>query len=190
MSGAGLELAVVRFHGENGAVERYAEATDEFASRPPDERPRWTRDVGFVERHHSGRLRLRGTFAGHYLDLDEGAGISQRGAGEGAAAGGLLGVLAGPPGIAVGLVLGAIVGAHVSRADEVEEEPEDLATQLREVLPPSSSAIVMIAPPPEVDELVAAVADGAEGSTRRALAEEEVTKIEASLSGAPRAAED
>jgi hypothetical protein len=77
-------------------------------------------DGGFVERHHDGRLLLRGTFAGHYLDVDEEDRVSQKGAGEGAATGGLVGVLLGPPGIAVGLLLGALVGANVGGTHEVE----------------------------------------------------------------------
>lgn len=180
-----LELAVIRFDGENTAVERYARATDAVPDRASAERPAWTRNVGFVERHGNGRLLLRGTFAGHYVDVDESDAISQRGAGEGAATGGLVGVLAGPPGIAVGLVVGAIVGSHLATADEVEAEPELLAAKIRDAVPRSASALVMIAAPAEVDELIGAVGDGPATTTRRPLADDEATTIEASLGGAP-----
>lgn len=190
MSTTSLELAVVRFDGENTAVESYTRARDTVPYRASAARPAWTHDVGFVERHKDGRLLLRGTFAGHYLDVDEGDALSQRGGGEGAATGGLIGVLAGPPGIAVGLVVGAIAGSHLAKPDEVEAEPELVATRIRDAVPPSASALVMIAPSAEVDELMSAIGDEAAGTTRRPLSDGEAEAIEASLDGAPPAAGD
>jgi hypothetical protein len=70
-----LDVALVRFHGEDTAVLRYADAKDRSASDA-----HWAQEVGFVERHHSGRLLLRGTFAGHYIEVDEGDHVSQKGA--------------------------------------------------------------------------------------------------------------
>ena len=181
-----LDLAVVRFAGEGTAVEKYAGARDgsrsRFARGPA---PRWTRGVGFVERHHNGRLLMRGTFAGHYVDVDESDDVSQKGAGEGAASGGLLGVLLGPPGIAVGLLVGALAGAHFGGSKELEAEPQALTASLRDAVPRSSSAIVMIAAPDEVDELLAALGESAQDVVRRTLTDDEVTALEASLSPAP-----
>ena len=178
-------MAVVRFDGEGTAVKRYADARDRAGRF---ETPAWTRDVGFVERHHSGRLLLRGTFGGHYLDVDENDDVSQKGAGEGAASGGLIGVLLGPPGIAVGLLAGGLVGAHIGGEKEAEAEPEALATRLREAVPRSSSAIVMIAPAAEVDELLGALGDGAQDIARQTLTDEQTAALEASLGEAPRTA--
>jgi uncharacterized membrane protein len=184
-----LEVAVVRFDGVETAVERYAAAMPRSSrGGPPRAQPQWTRDVGFVERHHSGHMLLRGTFAGHYLDVDEGDDVSQKGAGEGAAAGGIVGVLGGPPGIAVGLLLGGIVGSQVGSAKEAEDEPEALAARLRDAVPRGSSAIVLIAPAAEVDEMFAAFGDGEGAAVRRALTDEETTALEASLEAAPRTA--
>jgi len=181
-----LDLALIPFDGEGTAVRRYAVARDR-SSKPGRQRTeaQWTRDVGFVERHHNGRLLLRGTFAGHYLDVDEGDRFSEKGAGEGAATGGLLGVLLGPPGIAVGLLLGVLIGAQVGNPEEVEAEPEALATRLREAVPRGSSAIVMIAPGAEVDEMLTALGEGAQDMLRRTLADGETAALEASLSTAP-----
>ena len=179
-----LELALARFDGENTAVERYAAARDDVPYRSA-EPPAWTRKVGFVERHHNGRLILRGTFAGHYVDVDEGDTSSQHGAGEGAAAGGLIGVLGGPPGIAVGLIVGGLVGAHLGAPDNVETEPAALASQVRDVVPRGSSALVMIAAPAEVQEMLGAVGDEAAGVTRRPLTDEETNAIEGSLRDLP-----
>jgi Protein of unknown function (DUF1269) len=181
-----LDLAIISFDGEGTAVKRYAAARDR-SSTPGREitEAQWTRDVGFVERHHNGRLLLRGTFAGHYLDVDEGDRVSQKNAGEGGATGGLVGVLGGPPGIAVGLLLGAIVGANVGRPDEVEAEPQALTERLREGVPRGSSAIVMIASVAEVDEMLAALGEDAQDLVRRTLADDETAALEASLSAAP-----
>jgi uncharacterized membrane protein len=181
-----LDLAMIRFDGQGTAVRRYATARDR-SSKPGLQRTegRWTRDVGFVERHHNGRLLLRGTFAGHYLDVDEGDRLSQKGAGEGAASGGLLGVLLGPPGIAVGLLIGALVGGHLGNPEEVEAEPAALAERLRDAVPRESSAIVMIAPAPEVDEMLTALGEDAQDITRRTLADAETAALRASLSATP-----
>lgn len=182
-----LDLAVVRYGGEGTAVERYTAARERVTSRlSPSSPPQWTQDVGFVERHHSGRLLIRGTFAGHYVDVDESDSVSQKGAGEGAVTGGIVGVLLGPPGIAVGLIVGAIVGYRVGGSKEVEDEPQALADALREAVPNSSSAIVMIAPAAEVDELLAALGEGAADVVRRTLSDEEEAALEASLRAAPR----
>jgi uncharacterized membrane protein len=180
-----LEFALAQFHGEGTAVQSYTAAKD----RPgPDEA--WTRKVGFVERHHNGRLLLRGTFAGHYLDVDEGDRASQTGAGAGAVAGGLVGAFLGPAGAALGLMIGGGVGAHVGTATDTEAEPEELAEQLRAAVPRSSSAIVLIAGTADVDEMVAALGDGVVELTRHKLTAEQQAALEASLGTAPPAAND
>jgi uncharacterized membrane protein len=174
-----VDVAVVRFHGEGAAVKRYADAKERAGDAP------WTHQIGFVERHHNGRLLLRGTFAGHYLDVDESDRVSQKGAAEGAVVGGLVGVLAGPAGIAVGLVLGAVIGEHAGSAPEIEAQPEGLAEQLRDAVPPSSSAIVLIGDSVEVDEMLTALGEGASDVARRGLSDEEAAALESSLSAAP-----
>jgi uncharacterized membrane protein len=177
-----LDLAVAQFDGDGTAVERYAAAKDSA-----DEEAQWMREVGFVEHRHSGRLALRGTFAGHYVDVDESDHVSQRGAGEGAVAAGLVGVLIGPPGIALGLLLGTIIGAETGRPDETEAEPEALVDELRTAVPRSSSAIVLIAGAPDVDEMVAALSESAQRITRQTLTADQEAELEASLSSAPHA---
>ena len=175
-----LDVAVAQFDREGTAVRRYATARE-----GPGAAPAWTQKVGFVEHHRNGRLVLRGTFAGHYLDVDESDRVSQKGAGEGAVAGGLVGALLGPVGIAVGLTLGTVVGSQAGKTSEVEAEPEALAEQLRAAVPRSSSAIVLIADPSDVDEMVAALDAGAQGITRQTLTPEQQAALEASLSAAP-----
>lgn len=174
-----LDVAVAQFDGEGTAVQMYAAANERSGSAS------WTQKVGFVERHHSGRLLLRGSFAGHYLDIDEVDVVSEKGAGEGAAAGGLIGVLFGPAGIAVGLVVGGLVGSQAGNETEREAEPEALAEQLRGLVPKSSSAIVLIAQATDVDEMLAALGDRAHSIVRRTLNAEEAAALEASLIDAP-----
>jgi uncharacterized membrane protein len=176
-----LDLAVAQFDGEGTAVQRYAAAKERSARDA-----RWAHEVGFVEHHRNGRLLLRGTFAGHYLDIDESDRVSQKGAGEGAVAGGLVGVLLGPAGIAVGLVAGGVIGSHSGDQAEIEAEPEALADQLRAAVPRSSSAIVLIAQASDVDEMLAALDKSERGIIRRTLTAQEAAELEASLSTAPR----
>ena len=184
-----LDAVLVRFDGEGAAVLRYADAKDRLGRpRPREAQPPWTQDVGFVERRHNGRLRLRGTFAGHYLDVDESDDVSETGLREGAAAAGLIGVLGGPPGIAVGIVLGGVIGARVGHSPELEAEPDALAALVRDAVPRSSSAIVMIAPAAEVDELLDALGSSVADTLRRTLSAEDVAALEASLEQAPPAA--
>ncbi len=173
------DLAIVRFAGETAAVEAYAAARERAGEAP------WASQVGFVEHHQNGRLLLRGTFGGHYLGVDEGDRVSQKGAGEGAVAGGLVGVLLGPPGIALGLLVGGILGSKAGPPSDAETEPELLVEQLRAAVPRSSSAIVMIASPQLVDEMLAALGGRAQDVTRRTLTPEEQAELEASLSTAP-----
>jgi uncharacterized membrane protein len=175
-----LDLAVAQFDGEGTAVQRYAAVKERSRADPA-----WMHQVGFVERHHNGRLLLRGTFAGHYVDVDESDHVSQGGTSEGAVAGGLVGVLLGPPGIAVGLALGGVIGSQAGDSTEIEAEPEALAAQLRAVVPRSSSAVVLIAPAPDVDEMFAALGEAAQGVVRRTLAADQAAELEASLGTAP-----
>jgi uncharacterized membrane protein len=176
----GLDLAVARFDGEGTAVQRYAAAKEDA-----DGEARWAREIGFVEHHSHGHLLLRGTFAGHYVDVDESDHVSQKGAGEGAVAGGLIGVLLGPPGIAVGLLVGGLVGSQAGTASDSEAEPQLLAEKLRDAVPRGSSAIVLIASSAEVNEMLAALGDDAQSVTRRTLTADEAAELELALSAAP-----
>jgi uncharacterized membrane protein len=175
-----LDVALARFAGEGTAVQSYAAAKDRLGRDAP-----WLHKIGFVEHSHHGRLRLRGTFAGHYLDVDESDHISERGAGEGALAAGLLGVLLGPPGIAVGITVGGVIGSQAGAPSEVEAEPEALADQLRGVVPRSSSAVVLIAAAQDVDEMVAELGESAQELVRNTLSADQVAALEASLGSAP-----
>lgn len=108
--------------------------------------------------------------------------------GEGALAGGLLGVLAGPPGIAVGLIIGGVRGAEVGPASDAESEPLELVDRLREAVPRSSSAMVLIAQAADVDDMLAALGENGTDVVRRAVTAQDEVRLHASLSATPHAA--
>jgi hypothetical protein len=62
------DFALVAFDGLGTAERAYGRVHD----GTPD--ASWTPDVAFVEHHRHGRLVVRGTFAGRYLDLGDAGG--------------------------------------------------------------------------------------------------------------------
>jgi len=89
--------------------------------------------------------------------------------------------------MAVGIALGGVVGSQVGRKEEVEAEPDMLAEQLRDAVPKSSSAVILIAEAPDVGAMVNALGDGAKNIVRRTLTPEETANLQASLGAAPQA---
>jgi uncharacterized membrane protein len=177
-----LDFALLIFPGVNSAAEAFAVARDRSGAAGS-----WAREVGFVEHHHDGHLVLRGTFAGHYVDVDEALHVSQRGAAEGWGVGAVIGALLGPPGFAAGMVLGATIGSEVGRPSEVDSEPQLLTDRLRDVVPRSGSAIALIADANDVDELLAAVDGSTARMIRKSLAPDDAAALQASLSATPAA---
>jgi uncharacterized membrane protein len=178
-----LEFALLTFTGINSAAEAFAQARGRSSSSAP-----WTSEVGFVEHHDNGKLVLRGTFAGHYVDVDEALHVSERGAAEGWAAGALIGAaLGGPLGFALGVVGGPILGSQLGKPSETDPEPGTLADQLRSAVPPGASAIVLIADSHDVDELIAAADDASAQVMRRVLTPDEAAAVQAALSATPTA---
>jgi uncharacterized membrane protein len=177
-----LDFALVRFHGEGTATDAFVAGRERAGYDA-----RWAQEVGFVEHHHNGHLVLRGTFAGHYVDIDEALHVSERGAAEGFVGGAAIGLVLGPPGIAVGMALGGILGSQVGQRSEVDAEPQLLADQLRMAVPRSDSAIVLIGPSADVDAMLAAVADRGGEVSRHTYTDDEAAAVQASLSSAPAA---
>jgi uncharacterized membrane protein len=175
-----MEFVLVRFDTVGGATRAFTEARD----RSPRDAP-WIRQVGLVEHHSNGHLVLRGTFAGHYLDVDEAIHTSQRGAAEGFAAGAVIGVLGGPPGFAVGMVLGALIGSQTGSSSESDPEPQQLVDRLRDELPGSVSAIALIAETGDVDQMLSALGDARGDVVRQSLTADQVAALEASLGSTP-----
>ena len=160
-----LEFALLRFDAVTAAEKTFANARDRSAPNAS-----WVHQAGLVEHHHNGHWVLRGTFAGHYLDVDDALHVSERGGVEGFAAGGALGALLGPPGLAAGMVLGAIIGSQAAQPTEHDTEPQLLEEQLQNRLAGSGSAIALIAETADVDDMLAAIGD-TEGERHTATAQ-------------------
>jgi hypothetical protein len=126
-----IEFALLQFNEVTAAEKAYADARDRSARDSP-----WIREVGLVEHHPNGHWVLRGTFAGHYLDVDQALHVSERGGAEGFAAGAALGALLGPPGLAAGMVLGAIIAL----ADRATGRTRTRATPARRPIARASGA--------------------------------------------------
>jgi uncharacterized membrane protein len=173
-----LDVVIVSFPTQRGAVSAF--------SASPDDAP-WRQEVAFVERHHNGRVAVRGTFAGHYVDIDESDHTSEPGAFEGALTGAFVGAVfgLGPPGAAFGFVFGGTVGAVAGRPTEIETEPQMLVDELRGAVPEGGSAVVLLAAPEHVDALLDDLAGAAGEVTRRALSDGQTAAIESELKAAP-----
>jgi uncharacterized membrane protein len=131
---------------------------------------------------------LRGTFAGHYVDVDEALHVSGRGTAEGVTVGAVIGtLLGGPPGLAVGTVLGGTIGSQLGKPSETDAEPEPFVERLRAAVPSSGSAIVLIADTRDVDQMIAVIGATSAEVIRRALTPEEAAAVQASLHASPAA---
>ena len=175
-----IEFALLQFDDVTAAEEAFADARSRSARDAP-----WIRQVGLVEHHHNGHWVLRGTFAGHYLDVDEALHVSERGSVEGFAAGAALGALLGPPGLAAGMVLGAMIGSQTAQPTEHDHEPRLLSEQLRARLPHSGSAIALITETSDVDDMLSAIGEIHGNITRVSLTAAEIGSLETSLRSTP-----
>jgi uncharacterized membrane protein len=175
-----LDAGLVAFKSQHGAVSAFsADSTD----------APWRHEVAFVEHLHNGRVVVKGTFAGHYVDVEESDHVSDTGAAEGALTGTLVGAIFGLgfPGAAFGFVFGGTVGAVFGRPSESESEPKPLIDELREAVPTGGSAVVLFASPEHVDAMIAALSGSGGEITRRSLSDEQTAALESLLRAAPQA---
>ena len=175
------DLTVLTFDHTEGAERAYADAR----GRAND--ARWLREVTFVESHRHGRIVVRGTFAGHYLDVDDLSDAIGRDTAVGAVAGAVVGLAFGPPGFAAGLVAGGMAGgAH--EATRVPEERGALFDEIRRDVPEHSSGLVALVSPEDGDALTDALHHRAVRITRHRLSAGEAAAFRAGVAQAPRAA--
>jgi uncharacterized membrane protein len=177
-----LDLALIGFVGEPTAASVFGTMRDRVGTEAP-----WTQEVAVVERAHNGRMSIRGTFDGHYVDVEESDHVSQPGAAKGALTGALIGAVFGPPGWAVGFALGGTIGAEVGRPAEIEVAPEGLVQELRAAVPRGHSAIALLAAPEHVDAMLVALEEKHDSVLRRTLTVAQAAAILASLSPTPQA---
>src|SRR5664280_3475093 len=62
-----MDLAILTFDHTDGAERALGKVRDAAAGAA------WLEEFALVERRHNGRIVIRGTFAGHYLDVDQAA---------------------------------------------------------------------------------------------------------------------
>jgi uncharacterized membrane protein len=176
------DLAVVTFERINGAEHAYADVLDSAGQAP------WEREITFVEHHGHDRIVVRGTFAGHYVDVDDEGDVIGRKTAEGAIAGAAIGVLFGPAGLAAGLVAGGSVGGLAQADSAVPELRGAFFDAIRADVPEGSSAVMLLAEPEHVDAMLEAFAATKGHVARHSLSADEAKVLRAAVSGTPLAA--
>jgi uncharacterized membrane protein len=178
-----LDLALMVFPEITGAERAYTSARDRAAGDP------WLREVAFVEHHRHDRLVVRGTVAGHYLDVDDQGDPMGPRAGEGALTGAAVGLLlGGPPGLAAGLTAGGAVGGEI-QSDSAPHHHDALLDDFRLEIPEKSSALALLAEPAQVDRMVAALDDTDGELIRHHLGEQQANALLTAVADAPSAAD-
>jgi uncharacterized membrane protein len=175
------ELTVLTFDRTEGAERAYANARGRAGTA------RWLREVAFVECHRHGRIVVRGTFAGHYLDVDDVADAIGRDTAVGAVAGAVVGLAFGPPGIAAGLVAGGVAGG-VRESSHAPEMHGALFDEIRRDIPEGSSGLVALVGADDSEALIDALHHRAVRITRHRLSAAESAAIDGAIAQTPSAA--
>ena len=173
------ELAVLTFDHIEGAERAYADARGRANDAP------WLREVVFVECHRHGRIVVRGTFAGHYLDVDDVADAIGHDTAVGAVAGAVVGLAFGPPGFAAGLVAGGIAGGVHESAVHTPQESGALFDEIRRDIPEGSSGIVALVSADDSAALIEALHERAVRLTHHRLSDAEAAALQAAVVQAP-----
>jgi len=176
-----LDLALVVFRHVEGAERAYAAV--QYASRDEP----WVHELAFVEHHRHDRVVVRGTFAGHYVDLDERGDVIGKRTGEGALTGAVAGFCFGPMGLAVGLVAGASAGGMRESA-HAPRQHDALLDEVRADVPEKASALLLLASPEHVDTMLAAFEEHGGRVVRHHLSTDVALALEEAIAGRPRVA--
>jgi hypothetical protein len=175
------DIAILTFPHTEGAERAYGEVAPRAAGSA------WPREVVLVECHHRGRIVMRGTFAGRYVNVDDLGDAIGKDTAEGAVAGAVLGLALGPPGLAAGLVTGGTIGG-VIQAGDVARPVGELFDEVRASVPEGHSAILAYAPAADIDEMIAAFGARAERVKRHTPAPAEAQALLDAVRDAPPAA--
>ena len=176
------ELAVLSFDHIEGAERAYADARGRANDAP------WLREVVFVECHRHDRIVVRGTFAGHYLDVDDVADAIGHDTAVGAVAGAVVGLAFGPPGFAAGLVAGASRAACTNPPPTLRGRAGRCFDEIRRDIPQGSSGIVALTSSEDSAALIDALHARAVRVTHHRLSDSEAAALQAAVVQAPRAA--
>jgi len=176
-----MDAGVIAFGHIEGAEHAFASAEE----RTPG--ASWLQKAAFVEVHRKGRIVVRGTIAGHYVDIDDEGDLIGGDTARGAAIGALAGLALGPPGWAVGLVGGGLAGG-LEQANHIPRLKGPGFDEIRKDVPENSSAVVVVADSADVDAMVAAFADTSGRLTRHHLSAEAYADLESAVATFPPAA--
>ena len=168
---AARDLVVLAFARADGAERAFGDVCSPSPAAAP-----WARDLAFVECRHRGRIVVRGTFAGHWVDVEDVAASAREGTAEGAVAETVVGVAFGAPAFAGHLAAG---GSPAERAA--------LLDTVRAALPEQSSGIVALVAAPDAEAMIAAFDDRATRVSRHRLSPDEAAALEAAVASGPAA---
>ena len=171
-------VGVARFSGIEGAERAFADARDW------DPAADWIDDAALVEVHRDGRIVVRGSVAGHYVDLDGEGDVIGPDTGRGAVVGAALGILFGPSAFAVGLVGGATAGGAVE-ASRVAKAKGPVFDAIREHVPQGSSAVVAVSTAERVRAMSEALGGAAETFEDHLLCPAAEAELRSVLADAP-----
>jgi uncharacterized membrane protein len=175
-----MDLVIVTFDRPETAERAVGDARD----AEPD--AAWLQEFALVERRHNGRIVLRGTFAGRYVDVDEGSDAMGPDTAIGALTGAVVGAVFGWFGFAAGLVAGGSIGG-LMQAEHVAAKHDALFDEIRAQVPAHGSAVILLAAPEHVDSLLRALLTDGGHAYRRSLSQDELATLEAAVSSAPAA---
>ena len=174
-----IEVGFATFSGVHAAEHAFAEARDGEPGAA------WLGDAAFVEVHRHGRIVVRGTVLGHYVDVDGLEDAIGPDTVAGAVVGAVAGLPLGPSGFAAGLVGGATAGGAVEASQTTTQGPAFDA--IREHVPDGSSAVVVVADPQRIRAMYRALFAGADTFVRHRLSPEAEAELRAALAETPRA---
>jgi len=173
-----IDLAVLIFDRVGGAERAFANVRERSLDAP------WLEEVAFVERRHRGRIVIRGTFAGRYLDVEDTGDAMGRDTVIGALTGALVGAAFGWFGFGAGVFAGGAIGALI-QAEHIPLLEGELFDELRADVPEGCSAVLLLAAAEHVDAMIAAF-DGSGGRlVRRTLSDEALDALVAVAAGSP-----
>jgi uncharacterized membrane protein len=173
-----LDPALMIFDHIEGAERAYADVLDASGDAP------WVHEIAFVEHHRHDRIVVRGTFAGRYVDLDDQGDVIGKRTAEGALTGAVVGIFFGPLGLAVGLVGGGTAGG-LSESKHIPHLHDAFIDEVRAEVPEKSSALLLLAAPEHVDNMVVAFTGRGGRLVRHHLTPETAQALEAAVAGRP-----
>jgi hypothetical protein len=173
-----VQVGVAGFSRIDGAERAFADARDR------DPGARWMSDAAFAEVHRDGRIVMRGTVLGHYVDIDGAGDVIGPDTGRGAVVGAALGILLGPAALADGLVGGAMVGGAVEASHGMKQQ-RPIFDAIRRHLPEGSSAVVVVSDVERVHAMFDALAVVAEQWAQYRLSPAAEAELRSALADAP-----